>query len=230
MVAGPSQVSLETESCLGVGAYGDGEADESECSGDCEPRLPWLLAVTADVRGDGRHGGDHECDPGQADPQAKDVTGRGIATIARPIEVERRERRSNESGCDGDHGEDAAHDVHRRGGLDRCSRNSEVLRRWWRKWRAGLHEFNMTDRPRSLNQEKPPPISGVAFEEIAQALWSACSGAQKTAAQYLVERGTDISWVGWGDQTPLDVAETVAATDLARWLSERGAERSADIS
>ena len=65
--------------------------------------------------------------------------------------------------------------------------------------------------------------------EITKALWSACRGGQLETATYLVERGADINWVGWDDQTPLDAAEQADAVTVADWLRARGAQRVAEM-
>ena len=52
-------------------------------------------------------------------------------------------------------------------------------------------------------------------------------------AEYLLDRGADINWIGYGDSTPLDIARRedparlvghAAADDLIRWLEARGAQ------
>ena len=39
------------------------------------------------------------------------------------------------------------------------------------------------------------------------AFWSACHGGQRDTAEYLLERGADINWIGWDEKTPLDVVD-----------------------
>jgi len=43
-------------------------------------------------------------------------------------------------------------------------------------------------------------------------------------AEYLLERGADLNWIGWDDKTALDVVDEPAAPDLAAWLRARGAK------
>ena len=64
---------------------------------------------------------------------------------------------------------------------------------------------------------------------VTVALWSACKGGQRQAAALLLERGANLDWVGWDDQTPLDVAVTNGHTDLAAWLRARGARTAAEV-
>lgn len=64
----------------------------------------------------------------------------------------------------------------------------------------------------------PPPA-----DVVTEALWSACHGGQRQAAEYLLNRGGDINWVGWEDQAPLDIARREGALELVEWLQRRGA-------
>lgn len=66
---------------------------------------------------------------------------------------------------------------------------------------------------------EPPCSPG----EITNALWHACAGGSRQAAELLLARGADRNWVGWDGLTPLDVAERRGASELAAWLRERGA-------
>ena len=60
-------------------------------------------------------------------------------------------------------------------------------------------------------------------QEVTEAFWSACHGGQRPAAEYLLERGADVNWVGYDRLTPLDTAKRSGATDLVDWLGARGA-------
>jgi uncharacterized protein len=66
-------------------------------------------------------------------------------------------------------------------------------------------------------------------EEITQALWSACNGGQLAAAQYLVEHGADINWIGWDDQTPLDLVDENTEAELTGWLRAQGAKHAKEL-
>jgi ankyrin repeat protein len=63
-------------------------------------------------------------------------------------------------------------------------------------------------------------------QQVSQAFWHACSGGQCRAAEYLLGRGADLSWVpDYARGTPLDAA-TGGGTqreNLIGWLRERGA-------
>jgi len=66
-------------------------------------------------------------------------------------------------------------------------------------------------------------------DELNQALWYACHGGQLRVAQLLLERGAHLDWVGWNDQTPLDVARRSGALDVVAWLEARGARSASSI-
>jgi ankyrin repeat protein len=66
----------------------------------------------------------------------------------------------------------------------------------------------------------PPPTA----DEITNAFWCACHGGQRATAEYLVERGADLNWVGHDGHSPLDAANRSGATDLVRWLRSEGAK------
>jgi uncharacterized protein len=71
--------------------------------------------------------------------------------------------------------------------------------------------------------------SGPDPEVVTQAFWSACHGGQRVTAQYLLERGADLNWIGWEEKTPLDVVDESAAPDLAAWLRARGAKHASEL-
>ena len=66
-------------------------------------------------------------------------------------------------------------------------------------------------------------------DEITHGLWSSCHGGQRETAQFFLERGGDINWVGYDDLTPLDAALRTGAEDLAAWLRTQGARSAADL-
>jgi len=61
-------------------------------------------------------------------------------------------------------------------------------------------------------------------EGATGALWGACHGGHRAVAEYLVERGADVNWIGWDHMTPLDVAERAEAIDVVEWLRGLGAK------
>jgi uncharacterized protein len=66
-------------------------------------------------------------------------------------------------------------------------------------------------------------------EEITNAFWCACHGGQHETAEYLLDHGADINWIGHDDLTPLDAAARSGAHDLVRWLQSRGARPAAQL-
>ena len=68
-----------------------------------------------------------------------------------------------------------------------------------------------------FTNEQPTP------DEIHRALWGACHGGQRAAAELLLAHGADINWLpGWERVTPLDAARRNGFEDLAQWLGGRG--------
>ena len=67
----------------------------------------------------------------------------------------------------------------------------------------------------------PPP----AAEHITNAFWHACRGGQREVAEYLLDRGADLNWIGHDSKTPLDAAHESGAGDLVQWLLANGARR-----
>jgi ankyrin repeat protein len=68
-----------------------------------------------------------------------------------------------------------------------------------------------------------------AADEITGALWCACHGGQQEAAEYLLARGGDLTWIGYDDLTPLDAARRSDADQLALWLVERGGKSAKEL-
>ena len=66
-------------------------------------------------------------------------------------------------------------------------------------------------------------------EEITNAFWCACHGGQRQTAEYLLDRGADINWIGHDDLTPIDAAARSDAHNLVDWLQTRGAMPAAQL-
>jgi ankyrin repeat protein len=63
-------------------------------------------------------------------------------------------------------------------------------------------------------------------EQVSQALWHACSGGQRRAAEYMLGQGADLNWVpDYAKGTPLDAAtgEGTQRENLIGWLREHDA-------
>jgi uncharacterized protein len=54
--------------------------------------------------------------------------------------------------------------------------------------------------------------------DVTHALWAACHGGQRAAAEALVARGGDPSWVGWDSLTPAGAARRHGFDELADWI------------
>ena len=83
-------------------------------------------------------------------------------------------------------------------------------------WQAAA--LGLLDRVEQAVAGEPP-----SPQEITGAFWNACRGGQRRTAEYLLARGADMNWVGWGDKTPLQAAEESGAADLVEWLRAHGA-------
>jgi ankyrin repeat protein len=74
--------------------------------------------------------------------------------------------------------------------------------------------------------------SGATPAEVTEAFWQACHGGRRETAEYLLGQGAEINWVGWNEQTPLDIAlsqDRAETPALAEWLRQRGAKTAAEI-
>jgi ankyrin repeat protein len=85
--------------------------------------------------------------------------------------------------------------------------------------------LGLMDRVVAFFSSAAPP----GADDITHAFWGACHGGQRSEAEYLLEQGAYINWIGWDDLTPLDAAERSEAGDLLSWLRENGARSAADV-
>ena len=61
------------------------------------------------------------------------------------------------------------------------------------------------------------------------ALWCACHGGRRAAAELLLAHGAELDWASpWDGLTPLDAARRQGAADVVRWLESRGASSADD--
>lgn len=90
-------------------------------------------------------------------------------------------------------------------------------------WEAAA--LGLLDRVELFLATDPPTSS----DDVTGALWGACHGGHLRVAQYLVDHGADVNWVGWDDLTPLDVAERSNAGDVIDWLRTLGAVSSPTV-
>ena len=101
-------------------------------------------------------------------------------------------------------------------------------------WHAAA--LGLTDRLDELFADGTPPSEN----EVTEAFWQACHGGQQPAAAYLLDRGADLNWIGYGDATPLDMARSssvnagaptcndVTLSELLDWLQAQGARSASD--
>jgi hypothetical protein len=90
-----------------------------------------------------------------------------------------------------------------------------------RPWEAAA--LGMPGRLDELLGDQP------AAEVVSQAFWHACAGGQRRAAEYLLSRGADLTWVpDYADGTPLDAASGLSTRqeNVITWLREQGARSS----
>ena len=64
---------------------------------------------------------------------------------------------------------------------------------------------------------------------ITEAFWSACHGGRRETAEFLLDRGADLNWVGYDELTPIDAARREHADDLVVWLEARGARSTGEV-
>jgi hypothetical protein len=84
-------------------------------------------------------------------------------------------------------------------------------------WQAAA--LGLLSRVDECLAEQPPPDAA----EITKALWCACHGGQRDAAECLLARGADVNWVGYDELRPLDAAVRSGANHLLPWLLSVGA-------
>ncbi|WP_089229377.1 ankyrin repeat domain-containing protein [Actinacidiphila glaucinigra] len=72
--------------------------------------------------------------------------------------------------------------------------------------------------------DAPPPPA----QDVTGALWCACHGGQRSAVEYLLDRGGDINWIGYDNLTALDAADREGHPALVAWLRGRGAKSAKD--
>ena len=84
-------------------------------------------------------------------------------------------------------------------------------------WQAAA--LGLLDRVRDLCSIESPP----GREQITNAFWNACRGGQQATAEYLLDRGADLNWVGHDGKTPRDVAQESGHDNLIQWMQARGA-------
>ncbi|WP_328773504.1 ankyrin repeat domain-containing protein [Streptomyces sp. NBC_00286] len=77
--------------------------------------------------------------------------------------------------------------------------------------------------------DKPADPEPVDHAALTRAFWGACHGGHLATAEYLLAHGADRDWIGYDDQTPLDIARAADADAVVRWLREQGAKSRAQL-
>jgi ankyrin repeat protein len=85
--------------------------------------------------------------------------------------------------------------------------------------------LGLLDRVEALFAGGPTPDPDV----ITQSFWNACHGSQLHTAEYLLDHGADINWIGWDDKTPLDLVDETDQPELAAWLRAQGAKHAKEL-
>lgn len=88
-------------------------------------------------------------------------------------------------------------------------------------WQAAA--LGLLDRVERCCLSTPPPSA----EQVTNAFWHACRGGQREVAEYLLNCGANLNWVGYDSKTPLDVAHESKVDELVEWLLASGARRAA---
>lgn len=63
-------------------------------------------------------------------------------------------------------------------------------------------------------------------EEITGSFWHACRGGRRETAEFLLNRGGELNWIGWDNLTPLQAAYKSGNAELIAWLHNKGANPS----
>jgi len=93
-----------------------------------------------------------------------------------------------------------------------------------RLWHAAA--LGMMTRAEELLAASPP-----TQQQLTDAFWQACHGGQRRMAEYLLALGADLNGTpSWGDNRPLDVADSIGTgrQALVNWLRDQGATKSGE--
>lgn len=90
-------------------------------------------------------------------------------------------------------------------------------------WQAAA--LGLMDRVEAFFSAESSPSQ----DELNDALWCACHGGQREAAEFVLERGGDINWVGYDELTPVDTATRAEALELAAWLRAQGGKSTQEL-
>ena len=66
-------------------------------------------------------------------------------------------------------------------------------------------------------------------DALTTAFWTACSAGQQSTANFLLNQGAELNWIGFDDKTPLDAAIESGAQSIVGWLREQGAKNAGEL-
>ncbi len=89
-------------------------------------------------------------------------------------------------------------------------------------WQAAA--LGQLDRVQSYFDEGHP-----TSDEVTEAFWCACHGGQRQTAEFLLDRGGDLDWIGYDGLTPLDAAIRNGEVGLVEWLRGLGAKSANEL-
>jgi ankyrin repeat protein len=90
-------------------------------------------------------------------------------------------------------------------------------------WQAAA--LGLTSRVEGYLSADPPPSTA----EVTNAFWCACHGGQRVTAEYLLDRGADLNWIGYDGLSPLDAATRRGVGAVVDWLRRAGAKPAAEL-
>lgn len=93
-----------------------------------------------------------------------------------------------------------------------------------RLWHAAA--LGLMSRVEEYFDNSIPP----APADVTESFWQACHGGQRQAAEYLLNRGAELNWIGYNERTPLDIAQHSGAEDMVKWLRDRRARSASELS
>jgi uncharacterized protein len=85
--------------------------------------------------------------------------------------------------------------------------------------------LGLLDRAQAHFREEVRPDA----DKINSAFWGACHGGQLATAEFLLQQGADLNWVGYDRLTPLDAAVHSKAESVVLWLRQLGARATSEI-
>jgi ankyrin repeat protein len=92
-----------------------------------------------------------------------------------------------------------------------------------RLWHAAA--LGLMSRVEEHFDNSTPP----APDDVTESFWQACHGGQRQTAEYLLDRGAELDWIGYNERTPLDIAQHSGAENIVKWLQDRRAKSASEL-